>query len=247
MDRFIWAFGSMFFVMLILYFLPFGFTKKGKWLIVFTGFVLALGGLAAIASFSLWMTLTILAVLALLCGFMMDRRLGGYLYEKSMAVKQSNKTALEVDASEKELNEKDLKNIFSQYEQETEKINVRSIHNQMHSEKIAFLPVFEEEDISFINARKVESQEEESAVTGTRSKGYLSEIEALLEKNMANLDDRKELQGLSAADGEELPVLTFDDKPDSTMQNEPAKEIKEVNELEELPVLTIKEEGGKEA
>ncbi len=80
MVELLWAFGSVLFVMLIVYFLPLGFTKKGKVILVFTSFLLALGGLAATASFSFLQTVLILFVLILFVTYLMDQRLGKWLY-----------------------------------------------------------------------------------------------------------------------------------------------------------------------
>jgi len=80
MQTIIWAFGSMVVLLLIIAFLPLGFTFKGKLSIVMASFVLSLGGLAATNTFSLPLTALLLIVLLIITAYILDRRVGHLLY-----------------------------------------------------------------------------------------------------------------------------------------------------------------------
>jgi hypothetical protein len=85
MQTVFYAFGSMIVLMLIISFLRLGLTLKGKFIIVFTSFVLALGGAATIASFPLWQTSLMLIVLIFFAAYFMDSRLGPVFYKENLS------------------------------------------------------------------------------------------------------------------------------------------------------------------
>lgn len=103
MQIIIWAFCSMLVLMLIISFLPLGFTFKGKLLISIIGFVLALGGLAAVTTFPMWQTAMMIAVLIFFSAYFMDRRVGFVLYRDSLLQEDELEDELELPISHNQL------------------------------------------------------------------------------------------------------------------------------------------------
>ena len=78
----LWAFGATLILFLILSLLRIGFSFKGKLIVALIGFVLALAGQAAVASFPLWQTGLILLLLVLAAAYVMDSRLASLIYNQ---------------------------------------------------------------------------------------------------------------------------------------------------------------------
>jgi len=78
----LWAFGATLILFLILSLLRIGFSFKGKLIVALIGFVLALSGQAAVASFPLWQTGLILLLLVLAAAYVMDSRLASLIYNQ---------------------------------------------------------------------------------------------------------------------------------------------------------------------
>ena len=83
----IWVLGSMLVMLLIHFLLPLGYTKKGKFVIVVSSGLLALGGLAATAAFPVWQTLLMLLVFPFLQPILWIARLRkSYLYRRKSSI-----------------------------------------------------------------------------------------------------------------------------------------------------------------
>ncbi|MDR7237410.1 hypothetical protein [Neobacillus drentensis] len=76
MQMMIWAISSMIVLMLIITFLPLGYTIKGKLILVLTSFILSLGGLATVSIFPLWQTSLMLLTLVFFSAYFMNNRMG---------------------------------------------------------------------------------------------------------------------------------------------------------------------------
>ena len=76
----IWVLGSMLLMLLIHFLLPLGYTTKGKFIVVVTSGLLALGGLAATSAIPVWQTLLILLALSFFAAYIMDSRMAKSLY-----------------------------------------------------------------------------------------------------------------------------------------------------------------------
>jgi hypothetical protein len=81
MQTIIWAFGAMLLLLLIVSFLPLNFNLKGKFTVVLSAFVIALGGLVAVTLVPIWQTFLILIVLTFFTSYILDSRLGNGLYK----------------------------------------------------------------------------------------------------------------------------------------------------------------------
>ncbi|MEW9053301.1 MAG: hypothetical protein AB2392_19230 [Neobacillus sp.] len=199
----LWAFGSMLAVLLIISFLPLGFTLKGKLTIAFVGFVLALGGLAAVSTFPVGATLVLLLVLSFFAAYIMDSRLSASLYtlklQAAEVVTETNPRSF-ADAQQSMPDELDFLDLSAtQLAPAMEKveedfgINVANIS----LEKEDILENLDDE-ISFLQDRNADHEIiEEQKENETVELGYLSEIETML------LDE-------SETD-DELPVLEEQD------------------------------------
>jgi len=181
----IWAFGSMLIVMIVLSFLPIGFTMKGKVLIVLVSFVLALGGIAAALVVPLWETALMLIALIFFASYIMEKRIGGALrfkevvedlnddYEAPVSIatveKANDKESLELQVLEVvEPFTMNLSETNTLVEQPIMEIDNQSENNILDSE------------LSFLLERKPEEEVDEPTKDSHQEIGYLSEIESLL-------------------------------------------------------------------
>ncbi|WP_026572293.1 hypothetical protein [Bacillus sp. UNC438CL73TsuS30] len=85
MQTIIWAFGSMIVLLLVLIFLPLGFTLKGKVSIVMASFVISLGGLVASNTFSLPLIAVLLIGLIFFTAYLLEHRAGRILYAEDQS------------------------------------------------------------------------------------------------------------------------------------------------------------------
>ncbi|MFJ7727115.1 hypothetical protein ACIQXV_13215 [Neobacillus sp. NPDC097160] len=83
MQTIVWAISSMAGLMLIISFLPLGYTLKGKFFIVFVSFILSLGGLAAASTFPMWQTAIILFGLIFFTSYFMNNRMGNLIIKEN--------------------------------------------------------------------------------------------------------------------------------------------------------------------
>jgi hypothetical protein len=258
MDELLWAFGSMLIVLLVVYLLPLGLTRKGKVILVISSFILALGGIAATASFSFFLSLLILVVLILFVTYLLDQRLGRWLYSK-----------------EEFFVERENEDIFLETQLQTaaslEKIHQRNNHATLEpltllkdkKEKNASVEVKEEsetdipfetgeEDISFLLNRSI-SLEKETSEKQEEQKNeevdYLSEIEELLNDDLDHLKtfDRSSPSQNStpiAHDDHEIPVISFEEKPLMKKSESSNGQAKKIEDFDEIPVLPFYEKGG---
>jgi hypothetical protein len=86
MQTLLWAIGATLVLSLIIAFLPIGINSRGKFFVVLAAFVLALGGLAAVATFPMWQTALLLFLLVLVTAYIMDSRLGSVMYIETQDV-----------------------------------------------------------------------------------------------------------------------------------------------------------------
>jgi hypothetical protein len=252
MDKLLWAFGSMLIVLLVVYLLPLGLTKKGKVIIVITSFILALGGIAATTSFSLLLSLLILVVLILFVTYLLDQRLGKMLYSKEetfgerepedVFLETQLQTAASLEMLQQRKNEASLEplNLLKDKNEKNDSADVKK-------ESETDIP-FEtgDEDISFLLNRSI-SMENETSKKQEEQKhkdvDYLSEIEELLNDNLDHLQTAgQSIPSKNSApiahDEHEIPVISFEDKPlkkKSVSSNGQAKKIEDFDEISVLP------------
>ncbi|QCJ43633.1 hypothetical protein FAY30_17875 [Bacillus sp. S3] len=84
----IWALGTMLVLLLILSIIPIGITFKGKFIIVLASFIISLGGLISVSTFSLWQITLMLFGLVFFSAYFMDKRLGSILYKINPTVEK---------------------------------------------------------------------------------------------------------------------------------------------------------------
>ncbi|MCM3692244.1 hypothetical protein M3189_13235 [Neobacillus niacini] len=220
-----WAFGAMLVSMLVISFLPLGYTFKGKALVTFTGFILALGGLSTRSTVPLEVTFLLLLVLSLFAAYFMNSRLGTVINREVVSLmydidqdvfpsdnQKGNSVELEMlDLSEIEVasHPNSLVNrADTEYFDDSlpEKASLTLAKNNIQENS--------DEDISFLQIRDgsldtIEEVENDQLV----GDGYLSEIE-----NMLLEDSNKVLEPVK--DGwldelEELEPIEFDEKQEN--------------------------------
>ncbi|OIK16961.1 hypothetical protein BIV60_01405 [Bacillus sp. MUM 116] len=89
MQTIIWAFCSMIVLLLVLLFLPLGFTLKGKLFIVLSSLIISLGGLAASNTFSLPLTAILLILLIFITAYILNQRASRILYDPNQSLEEN--------------------------------------------------------------------------------------------------------------------------------------------------------------
>jgi hypothetical protein len=156
----IWTSGSVLVLILIISFLPLGFTLKGKFFIVLASFVLALGGLAAVSSFPLWETALMLIALIFFTAYFMDNRIGALLFKEipSFENEQTNEIEIPVDQSKidikknnnsLELTELELVEPAAIKLKDNYQPLVQKVTEEVFDEDISFLERIDEEEKSY--------------------------------------------------------------------------------------------------
>ncbi|MFJ5715541.1 hypothetical protein [Neobacillus sp. NPDC093127] len=228
MQTIIWAFGSMLILMLIISFLPLGYTIKGKFFVILASFMLALGGIAAIASFPLWETAIMLVLLIFFAAYFMDKRFGALFYKDIPTLKEELTEDFDIPVSNLKIDM--MKNNDSIELTELEMVEA-TIENSIQT---FVKPPIEQlidnnEDISFLLERNSENEVSELKETESDQEiGYLSDIESLLDEEISKTDDQVKSNWLEEID--ELPSL--DDEERSHLQAVPNK----IELLEDTPL-----------
>lgn len=186
----IWALSSMVVLLLIITFLPLGLTNKGKFFLVLTSFLLALGGLAAVVSFPLWETALMLVLLIFFTAYFLDKKMGFFLYKASPDSKE--------ERHDHNFNSK-LAKEKKDFSFKLENTSVLDIVNENFiSAPQEFKQNFDnedklvDEDISFLLERTVGNDKfvQNVRVVETET-GYLSEIESLLHEEVESENHTK--------------------------------------------------------
>jgi hypothetical protein len=191
----IWAFGSMLVLLLIISLLPLGFTVKGKLSIVLASFVLALGGLAAVLSVPLWQTALMLAALTFFTAYFMDKRIGTVLFTEIPTFVAEVNDDYEVPASSSNIDKTNNNNLLELQELGIVEPSIITMSGDRQllvqpimAQVINNEPKIQDEDISFLQERKSESEIEEQNKEVAIETNYLSDIETLLAEE---IDDEK--------------------------------------------------------
>jgi hypothetical protein len=210
MQIFFWALGSMFVLMLIISFLQLGLTFKGKLLLVIISFLLAIGGVAAVASFPLWETTLLMGILCFFIAYFMDNRIGKLLYKANLA----NEEAIEIMVDRMEtvknvdllqLND-ELPTILDSSLVNLEKVTKIEVKQpespQVEDKELLGNLEIVDDDISFLLERNTENNLEIQIKECEPEIAYLSDLESLLafeEEKTEDVDDILE---------EKIPNLT---------------------------------------
>jgi hypothetical protein len=209
MQIFFWALGSMFVLMLIISFLQLGLTFKGKLLLVIISFLLALGGVAAVASFPLWETTLLMGILCFFIAYFMDNRIGKLLHKANLA----NEEAIEIMVDRMEtVKNVDLLQLNDELPtildsslvnlEKVTKIEVKQPESPRVEDKelLGNLEIVDD-DISFLLERNPENDVETQIKESEPEIDYLSDLESLLVFEEEKAEDVDDLL-------EEIPNLT---------------------------------------
>lgn len=186
MQMVLWAFGSMLAFLLILSFLPIGFTFKGKAITAFAGLVLALVGLLASTVLSILQTVFILFLLVLSTAMILNRRLESVLYKSSLVPEFMDE--IEEDFTVyKPVREISSKEPFASIPvMEVPAITMDGPEIAPQKPEIGHLEIMEE--VNLFPLLEMESpaiDQKKSIADSFSDEGYLSEIESLLEENQS--------------------------------------------------------------
>lgn len=221
MQTLVWAFGTTLVLMLIISFLPLGFTKKGKIFVVFCGFVLAEAGLAVRELFSLWQIALMLVVLIFLVAYIIHNKFGTFLYKEIPSLEDEFINDAESSHLEEEVNSEknDHLLVFSKTEKpaaSNERQSFASILKKSQSfeqseakqDEEHLLEIMDEE-IVFLDDRNVHSDIIEQRNSPELSSVDLSEIETMLieveeNKEVTNNDWLTDLNDLQPETFEEI-------------------------------------------
>lgn len=202
MDRVYWAFGSMLIVILIISLLPIGITNAGKAAIAAIGLLFAFGGLAAVASFSLWQTFLLLTILVLFTAYILDSRLNHLLYKKNTRLNKKGLSMGENLAIADEMN--------AGKQDQLESLSVLNKKHPTGMQGDIPNPMVENdlemnEDIALLLNRKRLLKLDEEPETSETGNDNLPGMESMLEIEL----NSERGTGLSVLDG--IPAVDFDE------------------------------------
>lgn len=221
MQSLIWALGSMVILIILLTFLPLGFTLKGKFFVSIAAFILALGGLAAGTTFPLWQTALMLAVLTFFTAYIMGGRSGYALFKETQSVvgdlneevkpfDQNFKIEKNIDDSLLDLN--DMAASETSNKQVDKHMGSTMILDKTElALKEGSTDDFLGEDISFLLERNRELENEDKALENDL--GYLSDIESMFNEKSIELKEDFNPSWLEELD--DLSSITLDSVTDS--------------------------------
>lgn len=227
----IWVFGSMLLMFLIHFLLPLGFTTKGKFVVVVSSGLLALGGLAAVAIIPLWQTLLILLAFSFFAAYLMDSRLGKVIYMTKEQFIEENEIP---DSDASFILTKQLEKTSDLELMDLSELEITASSSVINQEEDAFSTESLEEDISFLQDRGIERNPEEDLEDGEIEVGYLSDIESLLEEsNQETVKINEEEVDSLDEEGwlDELAELTMVDDEEKSINEESHLEDFELEEL----------------
>lgn len=183
----------MFVLMVIISFLPLGFTKRGKFFIVLVSFVLALGGLAAISSFPLWETVILLVLLIFFTAYFMGKRGGTVIFKENPSFEErlpSQNTNPFLDSKIDMIKMKESMELTELDLVEAPVINMADTIQPIVKPAMEKL-IENKEDILFLLERNSVSEAFEQKQEESENEiGYLSDIESLLEEEISNRNEK---------------------------------------------------------
>lgn len=226
-----WVLGSMLLMLLIHFLLPLGYTTKGKFVVVVSSGLLALGGLAATTVVPVWQTLVILLLLSFLAAYFMDSRLGKVMnMSKEQFIEEED-----IEHSDSPIN-------LTNQTQKTSDIELIDLAELEITAPTSVIKIDEntipddslDEDISFLEDRKINNATEEKFENDELEVSYLSDLESLLEEGTEEKVELPEEKVKSIdEDGwlDELAELTIDKNEDKIMTEESTLRDFELEEL----------------
>lgn len=227
----LWAFGSMLVLMLIISFLPLGYTKKGEIIIVLTGLLIALGGIAAVTSFPLWQTLLMILALSFFAAYFMDSRIGKTIYEVKAEI-----------GAENEIDEFDSVFAMNSQIENTSDIELMDFSEvEISNTSINKIAQANDEDVlplgqpSLANTVQLaeESDNEEIVDDSELEVSSLKDIDSLLEDGQIETLELEETGWLN-----ELEVLSVIDQAQAPVND---NNVRAEDECEDLELFVVKE------
>ncbi|WP_284036114.1 hypothetical protein [Neobacillus sp. 114] len=226
MQSLIWAGLAIPVLILIVSFIPLGFTLRGKFIIILASFVFALAGIAAVSITPLWQTGLIILVLVFFAAYLFDQRMGKVMYQE---------TAMLDERMLKEEPEKKISNGLNRALKEDSVLDEVSlkyrdgdIENKINLKKINHKSEELDEEISFLLQRDIG---EFSGQTGEINE-TLNHLSAI--KSQVEIDSKNELQRET---NEQSPDISYLSEIESLLEMESEEQLKEPAELQEIHTL----------
>nr|WP_263325549.1 hypothetical protein [Neobacillus sp. Marseille-Q6967] len=198
----IWAFGAMLVLMLIIFVLPLSYTKKGKTVVVLAGFLLALGGLAAAATFPLWQTSLMILALSFFAAYFLDNRLAKVLYTVKNEVSVVDEFE-DFDSSLVENKTDDLE-FMNLADVEIAATSVNTTDTTMNDDDLPLVKPIVSRSVELEKDKNDEGILDDSELAA----GYLADIESLLEDSH---EETVELEQLSVLNLETIEKDDYED------------------------------------
>jgi uncharacterized membrane protein YobD (UPF0266 family) len=243
----IWVLGSMLLMLLIHFLLPLGYTKKGKFIVVVTSGLLAMGGLAAVTAFPVWQTILVLLALSFFASYIMDARLGKVMYLTKEKFLDEVEFEFEDTHSSFNVSKQTEKTLDIEL-MDLSELKITATSSTSKGDENTASDDSLEEDISFLQDRDLDGKSEVLMEDGEIEVGYLSDIESLLEDSShekVDLQDDK-LESLDEDNWlDELAELTVikDEEKNSIIEPELDDfELDELFALKEVAATTDKDD-----
>jgi hypothetical protein len=253
----IWAISSMAILMLIIYFLPLGYTLKGKLLLVLISFILSLGGLGAVSIIPMWETALMLLALVFFAAYFMNNRLGSVLFQESPVYEEQMDEKYETYYEVENLKDGNLVEFNNALPlPDTDHHNIEDTDTELTPSRV--LSKIEDGndnlhdsidmDISFLLERDTEVDSITQMDDKNEENDYLSHIESLLEleSKTVKLDSLEETLELSPILGADRSGAEFEEdeqklSDDSLFDFLLAKKEIALDRAENLEVIEPKE------
>ncbi|PLS01313.1 hypothetical protein [Neobacillus cucumis] len=218
MQTIIWSIGSMVALVLILNYLPLGYTKKGKILVALNGFLLALAGNAASSIFPLWETALMLLALTFFSAYFMNNRLGTVMVKEDSLFEDD----WEVDGNDLSTGNVELTPSDSTYLSLEKDASITS-----DIEELFELTTEINDEDTLVFSKNIETAiqndiKKTSLLETDFEDGYLSDMETVVE-----MDTESEPETIS----DELSILSIISKDDSLSPK--SKDASVLDQLEE--------------
>ncbi|MEH7249917.1 hypothetical protein V7114_24430 [Neobacillus niacini] len=181
MQTIIWAFGSMLLLLLIISFLPLGFNLRGKFIVIFSAFTIAMAGLAAVNVFPILQTLLILLVLTFIGAYILDSRLGKVIYQEFLVDEEEMTEEIKLPFSKQQSEKKSEFDLLELEEIKAVTPSAIKISANFSPSEPETIPSIDENlEILFLQDNKTDQIEFEETSEIEITDGYLADIENLL-------------------------------------------------------------------
>lgn len=209
MDRLLWGAISLVILVPAMYFLPLGLTGRGRVTVVFTAIIMASFGQLTSMVIDLSRAILIISLLLLLIVYLLDKRMGNFLYIKKedSIIKRGNTDYLKSSVQSNVISRQMKDNETPEPKLSSEDYNLNGENTPLllspeTNNQPAELYDNNDDEISFLLMKKLEinNQAVESELLEI---DYKDDIEAVFDHDFLNHNQESALQEAAAADAED--------------------------------------------